>query len=304
MKKDNIIMKYSIGLFLITIITLLIQKGIVIIFHDIEFTIEVFLLVISIIIVPIIGIHILQKFVIKKENVSMDSSNLLSKIFIISFIYMLLATLYIVVDLNILINTKEALYVIGDGLTSSEMLEKATIGLTKMSLLSNAKYVISGVLFSTLYITFIVFVYIRKWINNILQVEKSVKKAQLKQLILPIIMMIIILMIQIGIASYYKKYEEKMEISISVRLEPGISINKRKKIENELNQIDEIIKYQYKSNEEKLRELQERFGENTNLLSSYEGENNIFSSSYEIIIHAKDKEKVNKKLQKIDGIKK
>ncbi len=302
MKKNNLTMKYSIGLLVITIITLLIQRAIFLVFN-ISFTLFQFLFLLSPIAIPLVGLYIVQKFILKKEKTDINVPNLLTKIFIISLVYMLLSALYIVYRLHILINIKEGMIIIGTKMkmlpASLSIMHAMGEDSIKLALINNAKYVINAIIFSTLYISFLIFTFVRYWINNILQIEKNARKRLLKNYKLLIIIVTIVLIIEFSVSFGLRIYTDEFETNIVVRVENGISNTEKNRIESQFNQIEEIIRYEYKSGNDALNNMKEHF-KDSNILSEFDS--NFFPSTYEITIHSKDKDTVNKKLQMIDGI--
>ena len=305
MNKNNLTIKYSIWLFLITIITLLVQRAIFILFDKISFELFQGLLLLTAIVIPFTGLYIIQKHIIKKEYTDIKLPNLLIRIFIISLIYMFLSALYIVCRFHILINIKDGMIMLEKGLVLSSTIQK-TIGddYINLALIYNARYVIDALIYSTFYIAFLIFTFVRLWINDILKIEKDVKKAQQRQFKILIIIVIIVLILEIsasfGLKKYETKYSEELEPNIIVEVEKGISNAEKVQIENQLSQIEEIIRYDYKSGDDALNNMKEYFKDINIDISRYNG--NMFQATYEITVHSKDKEIVNKKLQMISGL--
>lgn len=303
MKKNNLTIKYSIGLLVITFIVLLVERIIFLLFNKINFNTFRCLLFLSPIVIPLVGLYILQKIILKKERTNINVQNLLTKIFIISFIYMLLSALYIVCRLHILINIKDGMIIIGTRMemlpASPSIMEKMGESSIQLALINNAKYVMNAIILSTLYISFLVFTFVRHWINNIIQIEEVARKRVLKNYILPIIIVTIILIIEFSVSISLKICTDEFETNIVVKVERGISNIEKKRIEGQLNQIEEIIRYSYKSSDDALNNMKEHF-KNSNILSEFDS--NIFPATYEITVRSKDKDTVNKKLQMVDGI--
>lgn len=91
-KKDNIILKYTIGLSLITIIVLIIQINIIKLFNVIGLMITP-ILIGSTIILPFLGLYLVTKINCKNSNI--NHSGLLWKIFAISIVLTILSSLYL-----------------------------------------------------------------------------------------------------------------------------------------------------------------------------------------------------------------
>lgn len=303
MKKNSFITEYSIGLLVITFIVLLVERIIILFFNIINFNTFRCLLLLSPIVIPIVGLYILQT-IIKKEKINTNDQNLLTKILIISLIYMLFSALYIVCRLHVLINIKDGMTIIGEKMeifqASPSIMEKMGKNYIKFALINNAKYVMNAIILSTLYILFLVFTLVRHWINNTIQIENSERKREVKNNKLLIFLIAIVFIIELTVSISLKICADESETNIIVKVESGISSIDKNRIEEQLNQIKEIIRYEYKSSDNELNYMEENFA-NSSILSEFDS--SIFHATYEITVRSKDKDTVSNKLQKVEGIK-
>lgn len=301
MNNDKLTIKYSIGLLIITIIVLVAERIIFSLLGVIDFG----GLILCPIVIPMIGLYLLQKTLLKNNMTDVNVPDLLTKFLVISLVYMLISAIYIACRLHILIDVKDALLVLSQQPTivSSTMMQVLGKENLEVILINNSRYVMYTIIISTIYISTLTFSVVRYWTNNSLNIEKSKRARFPKNFKVSVILLIIILIIEISIAfglDVWKTHKMNYtEIKISVTIESGKSNKEREKIENKLNEIEEIIKYEYKSNDDALDEMKQVF-KGYNVLTGIDSD--VFPSTYEITLHKKDKEMVINKLKLIDGI--
>ena len=304
MKKNNLTMKYSVGLLIITLITLLAERILVSLFRIIDYDIFRVIMVLVPFAISLIGLYLLQKIILKKEKSDIDVSKLLTKIFIISLIYMLLSALYIVCRFHILINIKNEILTLETlDIITPDLIEKIgeKIGekVIELVLIKNAEYVMNAIIGATIYISFLMFTFVRHWINNIVQGKDNERKNGVKKYKVLIILVITSLIIESVLAFGIKKSEDNFEVQIVVKTERELTSYEKNRVESQLSQIEEIISYEYKSSDDAFNRLKELYKNS----SIFEGrDSNFFPASYEITVRAKDRDVVNQKLKMIEGI--
>lgn len=78
-----------------------------------------------------------------------------------------------------------------------------------------------------------------------------------------------------------------------------------KKLGEEIGKINGVNKIEYKSKEDALNQMKEKFGENQDLLEGYEGENNIFTASYVVTLTDLNlSNQVQEEINKLENVKK
>lgn len=137
--------------------------------------------------------------------------------------------------------------------------------------------------------------------NEIEYLKKIKKKMEKKTKIIITISIVLIILIVFNIVVFvnYDKYVSEM----TIYLEDSITDEERAEIENVIKEADENAKITYKSKEDALNDMKERFQDKTELLAGYEGENNIFPAYYEINSNKKAIEEIEAKLINNEKIK-
>ena len=90
---------------------------------------------------------------------------------------------------------------------------------------------------------------------------------------------------------------------MTIFLEDSITDEERAEIENAIKETDKNAEITYKSKEDALNNMKERFQDKTELLAGYEGENNIFPAYYEVNSNKKAIEEIEAKLINNEKIK-
>ena len=298
--KESITLKFIIGICIITIITLLLQSGIILLLHTIRLELTLILLLIIAIIVPLFGFKkIINKTCNEEHFKSINLSYLLTKILIISFVIMIIVTVFIAYKLHFIGNSKDGIYILSNGLASVEMVKYFEPYQIEMIKLDNLEFLTKCIIASTIYISFLILICVNKFINDALQITKE-KKLQLKQFAFPVILIIIFIAIELITPANFSSGKNNVQVSFTITTERGLSDAEKNDINNKIKQIDKIIDYEYISNSSRLEELNEK---TNNLLSSYANDN-PFPDSYKIIVNYKDETFVKEKLMEIPGIEK
>ena len=295
--KNNIVVRYTVGLTVITAIVLIVQTITFKSYDAIGENLAKIIILLETTIIPIVGVYIVTKKTCKRIS-NIRQREILTKIFIISLILSLFAVVYLGNTLHIFGNIEEEMLVFtkGDvGIIEETTLKQYETYVTSYLKISNAKFVIKALLGSTLYIIFLIAVLVRYWISKYIEIEK-------KQIIHLIFAFIITVMIQILLNASFSLKAGNIQIPITTELESKITYLDKQKIENKLDNMKEIINYEYRSTEDELDNFKD-------FLSQYGGSlsNNYnskyFNERYIINIHYKDKEEVMKELEALDGIK-
>lgn len=137
--------------------------------------------------------------------------------------------------------------------------------------------------------------------NEIDYLKKIKKKMKKKTKIIIAISIVLIILIVFNIAVFvnYDKYVSEM----TIYLEDSITDEERAEIENIIKGTDKNAEITYKSKEDALNNMKERFQDKTELLAGYEGENNIFPAYYEVNSNKKAIEEIEAKLINNEKIK-
>lgn len=138
-----------------------------------------------------------------------------------------------------------------------------------------------------------------KQVDYLKKIRKKLNKRKI-YFIISITLLVILIVINILVFAKYNNVANKVE----VYLEDDITSNQLSKIEEVVLQEDNEAKITYNSKEDELEEMKKIFQDNGELLSGYEGENNIFPASYFIETSVDKVEKIEKKLETLEGVKK
>ena len=119
---------------------------------------------------------------------------------------------------------------------------------------------------------------------------KNVKKKIVnknKIIIISSILLVLILGINLGIFMHYIKAAGNMDIYLNEE----ISTEQLEEIKQEIQNIDKEAKITYKTKQDALDEMKEKFKDSSNLLNGYEGDNNIFKPYIVVDSNIKDVKK-------------
>ena len=109
-------------------------------------------------------------------------------------------------------------------------------------------------------------------IDYLKKIKKKMKKKT-KIIIAISIILSILIVFNIAIFVNYNKYVSEM----TIYLEDSITVEERQKIENTIKEVDKNAEITYKSKEDALNNMKEKFADKSELLAGYE-DNNIFSA--------------------------
>lgn len=270
-------------------------------FDIIGFELTRILLILSVIVVPLISLYIVTT-ICYKNNPNIKSSYLLTKIFIISLICTIFATIYLGYTLDMFGNIEDGMLVVfkenAETITAKTMESLEEYHISYL-VINNVKSIIKALIISTIYVGFLILVLVRYWINRYIQIEKEERTKQVKELLI-VAAIILIIEALINVGANIK--EGNIQIPISIELEFKITDTQKDKIENKVKEIEEVIKYEYESADDLFDKLKESFGEKSYILENYDS--SIMREKYIITIHYKDKETVKKQLEEMDGINK
>ncbi|MBS5864324.1 MAG: permease-like cell division protein FtsX [Clostridium sp.] len=127
-------------------------------------------------------------------------------------------------------------------------------------------------------------------IDYLKKIKKKMKKKT-KIIIAISIILSILIVFNIAIFVNYNKYVSEM----TIYLEDSITVEERQKIENTIKEVDKNAEITYKSKEDALNNMKEKFADKSELLAGYE-DNNIFSAYYEVNSNKKAIEEMDAKL--------
>lgn len=127
-------------------------------------------------------------------------------------------------------------------------------------------------------------------IDYLKKIKKKMKKKT-KIIIAISIILSILIVFNIAIFVNYNKYVSEM----TIYLEDSITVEERQKIENTIKEVDKNAEITYKSKEDALNNMKEKFADKSYLLAGYE-DNNIFSAYYEVNSNKKAIEEMDAKL--------
>ena len=130
---------------------------------------------------------------------------------------------------------------------------------------------------------------------------KNVKKKIVnknKIIIISSILLVLILGINLGIFMHYIKAAGNMDIYLNEE----ISTEQLEEIKQEIQNIDKEAKITYKTKQDALDEMKEKFKDSSNLLNGYEGDNNIFKPYIVVDSNIKDVKKIEEKLKNKNGL--
>lgn len=127
-------------------------------------------------------------------------------------------------------------------------------------------------------------------IDYLKKIKKKMKKKT-KIIIAISIILSILIVFNIAIFVNYNKYVSEM----TIYLEDSITVEERRKIENTIKEVDKNAEITYKSKEDALNNMKEKFADKSELLAGYE-DNNIFSAYYEVNSNKKAIEEMDAKL--------
>ena len=295
--KNNIVVKYTVGSTIITLIVLIIQTVVFNSYDAIGESLAKIIFTLVAIIIPVVGLYIVTKKTCK-GNFDIRQGEILTKIFIISVILSLFAVVYLGNILHIFGNIEDKMLVFakGDvGIIESTTLKQYEQYVMNYLKINNAKFVLKALLISTLYIFILIVVFVRHWINKHTTIEK-------KQVIYLIFAFIVVIMIQILLNVTFCIKEGNIQIPITTELESKTTYIDKQKIENKLDNMKEISNYEYKSAEDELDNFKDFLSQyGSSLSNNYNSK--YFNERYIINIHYKDKEEVMKQLEALDGIK-
>lgn len=134
-------------------------------------------------------------------------------------------------------------------------------------------------------------------IDYLKKIKKKMKKKT-KIIIAISIILSILIVFNIAIFVNYNKYVSEMKIY----LEDSITVEERQKIENTIKEVDKNAEITYKSKEDALNNMKEKFADKSELLAGYE-DNNIFPAYYEVNSNKKAIEEIEAKLINNEKIK-
>ena len=138
----------------------------------------------------------------------------------------------------------------------------------------------------------------KEQIDYLKKIRKKLNKKTIC-FIIAIILLIALIVINILVFTKYNKIANK----IQVYLEDNITQEQMSNIEQIVKKIDSKAKIIYSSKENELEKMKQKFKDNNNLLSGYEGENNIFPASYVIETKINKIDEIEKNLEALSGIK-
>lgn len=127
-------------------------------------------------------------------------------------------------------------------------------------------------------------------IDYLKKIKKKMKKKT-KIIIAISIILSILIVFNIAIFVNYNKYVSEM----TIYLEDSITVEERQKIENTIKEVDKNAEITYKSKEDALNNMKEKFADKAELLAGYE-DNNIFPAYYEVNSNKKAIEEMDAKL--------
>lgn len=127
-------------------------------------------------------------------------------------------------------------------------------------------------------------------IDYLKKIKKKMKKKT-KIIIAISIILSILIVFNIAIFVNYNKYVSEM----TIYLEDSITVEERQKIENTIKEVDKNAEITYKSKEDALNNMKEKFADKSELLAGYE-DNNIFAAYYEVNSNKKAIEEMDAKL--------
>lgn len=130
------------------------------------------------------------------------------------------------------------------------------------------------------------------------KIQKEIKKNKTKkhlQIFGKIIGILLAIFLLIGIIFYNVK-----TVDVQVNMKKDITTLGEELIKIQIEEICNTKEIQYVSKDEALQIMKDKLGED--LLKNYEGENNIFSSSYKFKVKLKDSSRVKKIISNITGV--
>ena len=305
--QNNITLKFTIGLSLITILILSIQICILNSFNNnkIEFEVTRFSLIFSVLVLPLVGLSIVTKLCCKKRDI--NHSHLLTKVFIISIILSIFSALYLGFRFGMFGNVTEGVLVISNGsadIISNDIIKSYEgVPLKSFILIDNIKFILQALIASTLYISILIITFVRHWINQNLSINNEDSIKQVKQISIIILAIIILkVLVSIGIGTI----KGNIQVPITIRLDAQVTELEKSKIENKLKEIDEIINYKYIDSSETSNELKEWFNETFDNMS-YDDYKHIFYSKnlekFYLKVNNKNVDFIKKELENLDGVK-
>ena len=129
-------------------------------------------------------------------------------------------------------------------------------------------------------------------------VRKKMKKRNLI-ICISLIILLIIIILNVLVFINYNKQTSTMEIF----MQEDITDEQIADIENIIKENSNEVEINYKSSEEHLKEVKEWMGEDGNILSTYQGENNPFRPSLIVKVKdSKDIQKIEEAVENVDGI--
>ena len=134
-------------------------------------------------------------------------------------------------------------------------------------------------------------------IDYLKKIKKKMKKKT-KIIIAISIILIILIVFNITVFTNYNKYVSEM----TIYLEDSITAEERQEIENTIKEVDKNAEITYKSKEDALNNMKERFADKPDLLAGYE-DNNIFPAYYKVNSTKKAIEEIEAKLINAEKIK-
>lgn len=134
-------------------------------------------------------------------------------------------------------------------------------------------------------------------IDYLKKIKKKMKKKT-KIIIAISIILIILIVFNITVFTNYNKYVSEM----TIYLEDSITAEERQEIENTIKEVDKNAEITYKSKEDALNNMKERFADKPDLLAGYE-DNNIFPAYYKVNSTKKAIEEIEAKLINDEKIK-
>lgn len=303
--KNNITLKYTIGLFFVTIIILSIQIWSIKLFNTLGFELTNISFLFSVIVLPLIGLYIVTNLSCKNNYNKI--SHLLTKIFIISIILTLCSAIYIAFKLKMFGNIDGNMLVISNG--TADIVTKDIIDsysetpIVTFILIANIKFILHALILSTIYIATLNLTVVRHWINKNIPIEKEETIKQIKHLLIIVAAIItVIVLIIVGLSIT----EGNIPMSMTIQLESQITNSEKREIENKLKGMNKIINYEYIDDIESTNEFKELFKERFDNLSDQFYQDifsNINAGKFNIIVHNKNVDYIKKELEGMNGIK-
>ncbi len=298
--KSKVIMKFSIGVTLIAIIVSAVQFAIIItgtILMAFGTYIPIILLLTSVICIPLIGLNIIIKKIIK-NNENIEVPKLLTKMTIVNIILILIFAIFITYIFclanheKLLVISKQKILML-----TPEIIETFGDDQINLFIVNNLKIIIELFVISVIYATILMTTYVRNKINKIMEIGKEARTKQItKPIIIAISIVIIGILGCISLDITKGHIEQTATITGQIILKDNLSNQEKENIKTQIKKIDKIISYEYISEEDALNLMKKKFGK----IDKYE----TYPESYKITFLDKDSEEIEKALKKVKGIEK